>query len=115
VSFGLVHPLLFPYISEGMLPLAYSYLFVISLMVLLSPAGESLWLRRGATENSKVDGRDSGGSNRQRGSIMERDINWRFVARVVGSILFYLSDVFVARAEFIDRTDPVNRMVGLPL
>jgi uncharacterized membrane protein YhhN len=69
--------------------LAISYTLMISVMVMLSPAGERLWLN-------------------------DKEINMRFVYRLIGSFMFYLSDICVAREKFVAK-DALNGAIGLPL
>lgn len=113
ISYAFSYRLLFPHISSDMLPLAYSYLFVISLMVMLSPAGEPLFLTK--PHSSNIDDKETTKHEPKKRKVNKRRVNWHFVARVIGSLLFYMSDIFVARAKFVDQRDPWNRIIGLPL
>lgn len=74
---------LIPKTPKHFLPLILSYTFVISVMVALSPGGESL-----ANTNTKI--------------------------RVMAAVLFYLSDLTVAKDRFV-KHELVNRLIGLPL
>ncbi len=96
IGFRYILPLIKPELT-GLRTLATSYTVMITIMVGLSPAGESL-------RSNKLTTRG-----------VETVYNTRFLCRVIGSFLFYLSDICVARNKFIGNDFVINKAIGLPL
>jgi hypothetical protein len=98
-----------PYVPPGSVMgiFVWVYAIMLSTMVALSPAGEGI-----STLKS-----NSIASQQEEVKTNNTDLeyyNLKFICRVFGSVLFYLSDLFVARQKFVV-SEFVNILLGLPL
>jgi len=87
-SYGVVGVWMWPKIPTKMYSLVVPYTIMISIMVALSPAGS--------------------------GTLFNGIHDKKCLLRIVGSVLFYASDICVAREKFVE-SSIYNRVVGLPL
>ncbi|KAL0489092.1 lysoplasmalogenase [Acrasis kona] len=112
-SYFIGYKIIIQQIPDTFLPLSYPYMCIISVMVALSPAGNLLSKPISLQQiksNIKNATRDLVGY-RGDAQFTEGQKAW---LRLIGSIMFYLSDLCVARQAFIQKSF-YNKLIGLPL
>lgn len=111
-SYILAFKIIIPQIPTTFLSISYLYTIVISFMVAISPAGDEIQLTASSAQVKQALRNIVLGLYGIR--HVPFTIHQRAWLRVIGSLLFYASDLMVARQAFI-RKSFYNPLIGLPL